>query len=83
MVKILLDAGAEINATGGLYGSAFHAAVCCHYEGIVEFLLEKGADVHIKSENYGTPLEAASKDRYRTRTLTLLEQHVARLGKGN
>jgi len=73
MVKILLNIGAEINVTGGLYRSAFHVTICCYYEGIVEFLLKKGANVYIKSENYRTPLEAASKDRYRTRTLTLLE----------
>lgn len=47
-VRFLLERGAEVNANGGHYGTALHAAAACGYQKIVQLLLDNGAEVNIK-----------------------------------
>ena len=44
MVMILLDAGADVNAQGRVYGSALHAASRSGHEKVVQMLLDAGAE---------------------------------------
>ncbi|KAK6988134.1 hypothetical protein R3P38DRAFT_2805149 [Favolaschia claudopus] len=69
IVKMLLDAGADVNLVGGYYGSALHAATWRQYEPIVKMLLDNGADMNIVGEQanvnivsgeHGTALQAAA-----------------------
>lgn len=54
---MLLDHGADVNASGGECGSALQAAA---YFPIVRLLLSKGADVNASGGNYGSALEISS-----------------------
>jgi serine/threonine protein kinase len=60
-VKILLNATADVNAQGGLYGNALQAASRNGDEAVVRLLLDKGADVNAQGGLYGNALQAASQ----------------------
>ena len=60
IVAMLLEKGADINAQGGLYGSALQAASAEGKEEIVAMLLEKGADANAQDGIYGNMLLAAT-----------------------
>ena len=59
MVKLLLAHGANVNASGGHYGTALQTAADWGRLEIVTMLLEHGADVNIVCGEYGTALHAA------------------------
>ncbi|EOA81085.1 uncharacterized protein SETTUDRAFT_44889 [Exserohilum turcica Et28A] len=52
MVKLLLDKGADVNAQGGEYGNALHAASVAGHEAIVKLLLNKGANVNVECPRF-------------------------------
>src|SRR5437667_247930 len=52
--------GADVNAIGGIYGTALQAAVCYGRDWIIQPLLKKGADVNVMGGKYGTALQAAA-----------------------
>ena len=56
----LLDGNADVNAHGGVYGSALCAASAAGHEAIVRLLLEKDADVNAQGGQYGNALYVAS-----------------------
>jgi ankyrin repeat protein len=60
VVKMLLDAGADMNAQGAKYGNALQAAARFNEEEVVEILLDAGADVRVQGGKYGNALQAAS-----------------------
>ncbi|KAF2827154.1 hypothetical protein CC86DRAFT_274174, partial [Ophiobolus disseminans] len=57
---LLLDKGADVNAQGGDFGNAFHAASLKGHEAVVKLLLDKGADANAQGGDYGNALHAAS-----------------------
>ncbi|KAJ7855142.1 ankyrin repeat-containing domain protein [Mycena olivaceomarginata] len=60
-VRVLLEKGAEVNATSGIYGSALQVA---SYRGDIEsvrLLIEHGAEVNAADREYGTALQAVSR----------------------
>lgn len=57
--KALIDAGANVNAQGGLYGNALQAAAASRFTKVVELLLDHGANVNALGGKYGTALQAA------------------------
>ncbi|KAH8797098.1 hypothetical protein DL96DRAFT_1825531 [Flagelloscypha sp. PMI_526] len=59
MVGFLLGKGADVNASGGIYGLALQAAYCSSLE-IVRFLVEKGADVNARGGLHGSALQASA-----------------------
>ena len=59
-VKMLLDAGADVNAQGGFHGNALQVASHRGYRNVVGLLLENGADVNAQGGVHSTALEAAS-----------------------
>ncbi|KAF7985911.1 hypothetical protein HWV62_43816 [Athelia sp. TMB] len=59
IVRILLEHGADPNATGGKYNNALQAASYHGRSIIVGLLLEKGADPNAKGGGRGTALQAA------------------------
>ncbi|KAJ6505881.1 ankyrin repeat-containing domain protein [Mycena vitilis] len=61
-VVIVLKHGAEVNATGGIYGSALQAASVKGHEEIVRVLLDHSADVNATGGEYGSALQAAAAD---------------------
>src|SRR5271154_1356260 len=58
-IRLLLEKGAEVNATGGLYGNALQAAASGGYKATVHLLLKKGSDVNGTEGLYGNAMEAA------------------------
>ncbi|KAJ7487896.1 ankyrin repeat-containing domain protein [Mycena latifolia] len=64
IVRLLLNHGADVNATGGEYGSALQAASELGHIEIVHFLLDNGADAKAKGGKYGSALQAASRSGY-------------------
>ncbi|KAF7965800.1 hypothetical protein HWV62_41763 [Athelia sp. TMB] len=60
IAQLLLEKGADVNATGGEYGTALQAATCQGLLEVVKLLLENGADVNAMVEHHGTALQAAS-----------------------
>ena len=59
-IQLLLDHGADINATCGKYGTALQAAAFNYRIHSIRLLLDKGADVNAEGGEYGTALQAAS-----------------------
>lgn len=60
IVRRLLDHGADVNTSDGIYGSALRAASETDHEIIVEILLDHGADVNASVAKHGTALQIAS-----------------------
>ncbi|KAK6541134.1 hypothetical protein TWF694_008506 [Orbilia ellipsospora] len=58
-VRILLQAGADVNAQAGEYGSALQAASAGGYNNITELLLNKGAKINTQNGRYKNALGAA------------------------
>ena len=85
-MKLLLSAGADVNAQGGDYGNALDAAIIKGRTNLAETLLAEGADVNVHIGPYGNALElAASNDDERTVQLLLDAgadiERVGRFGK--
>jgi ankyrin repeat protein len=51
IVNLLLEKGADVNAQGGKYGTAFQAAFHCGNEKIINMLVRKGADVNLLAQS--------------------------------
>lgn len=69
-VKSLLENGAEVNASGGKYGSALQAAALCEsswqkggYTSTVNLLSKNGAEVNAQGGNYGSAVQGGFKFR--------------------
>jgi hypothetical protein len=60
VVRLLIEAGADVNAQGGDYGSALQGASLIGNKAIVQLLLEKGADVNAQGGYYRNALQSAS-----------------------
>lgn len=58
-MKTLLDAGADINAIGGLYGNALSAAYEAGYYDCTDLLWERGVSNKLRGGRWGTPLGSA------------------------
>jgi hypothetical protein len=72
VTRLLLDAGADVNAQGGEYGNALQAASARGYEQVVKMLLDAGADFNAQGGDYGNALQAASLGGYEQVVKTLL-----------
>ncbi|RYN17333.1 hypothetical protein AA0112_g12092 [Alternaria arborescens] len=59
VIELLLEEGAEVNATSKI-GNALYAASYSNRKEVVELLLGKDIDINVRSGKYGTPLQAAS-----------------------
>ena len=55
-----MDAGADVNVQGGLYGNALQAASREGYEKVVRILMDAGADVNVRGILCGNTLQPAS-----------------------
>ncbi len=59
-VRLLLDAGADVNAQDSFYRTALQGAAYQGHSETVRLLLNAGADVNLRSIIYGTALHAAA-----------------------
>ncbi len=55
-----MERGADVNAQGGAYVNALHAAAYHRRQVIMELLLDQGADVNAQGGSYGNALQAAA-----------------------
>lgn len=53
LCRLLLEAGADVNAQGGHYGNALQAASFRGDREVVQQLLGAGADVNVQGRHYG------------------------------
>jgi len=60
VVRLLLDAGANVNAQGGKYGNALQAASYRGHGAVVRLLFDAGANVNAQGGFNGNALQAAS-----------------------
>lgn len=60
----LLNFNVDVNAQGGVYGTALIAASAVGNSELVKFLLDHGAEVHHRSHKYGNAIDAASTSIY-------------------
>ncbi|HDR9483270.1 ankyrin [Burkholderia aenigmatica] len=58
-MKVLIDAGADVNIAGDLGNTPLHQAAMIDQFASVEFLLKCGAKTHLKNEFDQTPLDVA------------------------
>ncbi|MCA2932043.1 MULTISPECIES: ankyrin repeat domain-containing protein [Bacteria] len=58
-MKVLIDAGADVNIAGDLGNTPLHQAAMMDQFDSVKFLLKCGAKKHLKNEFDQTPLEVA------------------------
>lgn len=73
IVKLLLEKGADVNATGGHYGNALQAASATGHEESVKLLLDKKADVNATGGYYGSALHAVSLEGHQQIVQLLLD----------
>lgn len=61
LTELLLDRcpSIDVNAAGGLFGSALQAAAHSRQEDSIRLLLEKGAEINARGGRYGSALNAA------------------------
>lgn len=64
MAKLLVEAGADVNARAKGGRSALYLATMFDHQGIVKLLLVHGADANIKDDNGVTPLHLAAWHGY-------------------
>jgi ankyrin repeat protein len=76
VVQLLVDAGADVNAQGGQYGSALQAAALGGHEQVAQML---AVDTEAIVRLFGTPLEAASL-RGRKKVVRMLVDAGAQIG---
>jgi hypothetical protein len=76
ILKILLEAGLDVNAVGGYHGSAIQGAAYFGNVEMVEYLLSNGADVNLAGGEYGCALQAAAIQDY-DRVVEVLLEHGA------
>lgn len=82
LVQRFLEKGADINTTGGSYGSALLATVLGNHPHITKFLIAQGIDINIASPVVGTALNYACKHRKRWLMKLLLLEHGADINGG-
>jgi ankyrin repeat protein len=83
IVELLLNAGANVNAQGGNYGTALQIASLRGREKVVKLLLKAGADANAAGGEYVTALHAASFKGHEEVVELLLKQGtdvIARVG---
>ena len=68
------DLSGTVNAQGGYYGNALHAASFGGHEKAVQILLDQGADVNAQGGYYGNALQAASFGGHEKVVQMLLDQ---------
>jgi ankyrin repeat protein len=73
--KVLLDAGADINACGGQWGTALQAAYRCGYYNIIWKLYENGASHAIIGGKWGSALGSAISGACHTLVHQFVERH--------
>ncbi|KAI8151173.1 hypothetical protein K4K49_011135 [Colletotrichum sp. SAR 10_70] len=62
VVRLLLDAGADVDSQAGLYSTALQAASFQGHSKVVNRILAAGADVNRSGGKYANPLHAAARE---------------------
>ena len=77
VVQVLLDNGADINAQGGVFGSALQAAsTTSEHTDVICLLIDSGADVNMQGGEYGSALVAACSTGSETAVKVLLDRNA-------
>jgi ankyrin repeat protein len=66
IIQLLLNAGANVNAQGGVYGNLLHIAARTGVVEVVKLLLDAGADINATADLYGNALHAAAYGGHKT-----------------
>ena len=54
--KLLIEAGADLNKGGGVYGSALHLAIVRTNLLLADMMIKRGAEVNVADQDGNTPL---------------------------
>ncbi|KAJ7271021.1 ankyrin repeat-containing domain protein [Mycena rebaudengoi] len=73
IVRLLIKHGINVNATGGSYGNALHAAAAMGHVPVVQELIANGIDVNIQGTRYSSALNAALEGRHEGVAQLLIE----------
>ncbi|KAK5213959.1 hypothetical protein LTR41_000151 [Exophiala xenobiotica] len=82
LMFVVSKSAADVNAQGGLYGNALHAASFGGYESVVQILLNRGADVNARGGTYGNALQAALTFGHESVVQILLDKGAVDEGGG-
>ncbi|KAG8809425.1 hypothetical protein FRC19_011516 [Serendipita sp. 401] len=82
MMKPLSEAGADINAEGGKWGSALQVAAKRGNAETVQLLIDNGHDLSLSVERYGTALTIAALHGNDDAALALLKSGADPNSKG-
>ncbi len=76
MMKVLVDYGADVNATDTEKWTPLHAAATCGHLHLVKFLIDRGADLLAVNADGNMPYDLCEDDT----TLSYIENEMARRG---
>lgn len=75
--QLLIDAGADVNAVGGEFGTPLQACVRMLYDSMARLLLKNGADVNLQAGKFGNALQAACWSAWKLDLVQQLLDHGA------
>ncbi|KAL8732257.1 MAG: hypothetical protein Q9166_002829 [cf. Caloplaca sp. 2 TL-2023] len=81
-VQLLIDAGADVNAQGGIWHTALQAAAVDGNDMTMRVLIDAGADINAIGGMYGSALSAAYREGYYFCTGLLWERGVSNKLRG-
>ncbi|KAI4086273.1 MAG: hypothetical protein LQ344_007691 [Seirophora lacunosa] len=81
-VQMLIDAGADVNARGGIYHTALQAAAVDGNDETMRVLVDAGAELNTSDGMYGNALSAAYREGYYFCTGLLWERGVSNKLRG-
>ena len=81
--KLLIEAGADVNAAEGFGWTPLHKAAMYGYTEIVKLLIEAGANVNVKDNNGWTPLHFAAGKEHTKIAALLINNYSADVNAKN
>jgi len=60
-VKVVVDAGIDVNATNRTGDTALHGAASNHYKNVLQYLVERGGKLDVKNKAGATPSDLLAR----------------------
>ena len=80
MMKLLVEGGADVNATDSELWTPLHAAATCNHLDLVQYLIGNGADLLAVNSDGNMPYDICEETQTGDRTLDFIENAMASRG---